>query len=81
MKLSCPNCRRPIPSDDIDLTAGWAKCRKCDNEIIYTKGSCRLLCNSEAERYWLTGQINDFLQTVPYRPRPSDGREMRDTGN
>ena len=39
-------------------------------EIIYTKGSFRLPCNSQAEREWLIAEINDFLKAVPYRPGP-----------
>ena len=42
-------------------------------EIVYTKGSYRLPCTTEAEQKWLIGQINDFLQTVSYRPAPQDG--------
>ena len=37
-------------------------------EIVYTKGSYRMPCTTEAEQKWLIGQINDFLQTVHYRP-------------
>ncbi|MCR4413066.1 MAG: zinc-ribbon domain-containing protein [Thermoguttaceae bacterium] len=39
-------------------------------EIIYENGSFRLPCNSPAEQAWLIAEINDFLQTVPYRPSP-----------
>ncbi len=42
-------------------------------EIVYTKGSYRLPCNTEAEQQWLIGQINDFLQMLPYHPAPPGG--------
>jgi hypothetical protein len=37
-------------------------------EIIFTKGSFQLPCNSTAEQEWLVAEINDFLQQVPYNP-------------
>jgi hypothetical protein len=82
--------RKTIDRADVQhARQGVMKVRSNDNssytpysvEIIYTKGSCRLPCNSEAEQEWLIGQINDFLRTVPYRPGPSDGREMLEMGN
>jgi hypothetical protein len=30
MKVYCPECRSTIAADDIALTTGWAKCRRCD---------------------------------------------------
>lgn len=30
MKISCTNCERTIPAEDIALDKGWAKCRQCD---------------------------------------------------
>jgi hypothetical protein len=50
-------------------------------EIIYTKGSYRLSCNSETEQDWLIGEINDFLKTVPYRPGASAGWDMLGTSD
>lgn len=35
-------------------------------EIVFTKGSFRFPCNSEAERAWLIGAINNFLSATPY---------------
>ena len=35
-------------------------------EIVFTKGSFKISCDSEAERTWLIAEINDFLQSVPY---------------
>jgi hypothetical protein len=44
-------------------------------EIIYEKGSFRIPCTSIAEREWIIGEINDFLQQTPYRPSPyADGQ-------
>jgi hypothetical protein len=44
-------------------------------EIIYENGSFKIPCNSEAERAWIIGEINDFLQNTPYRPSPyADGQ-------
>jgi hypothetical protein len=37
-------------------------------EIIFTKGSFKLPCASEAEQQWLIAEINDFLQAVPSDP-------------
>ncbi len=70
-----------IPADGVALDAGWAKCARCHEvfrladtphsvEIIYENGSFRLPCNSPAEQTWVIAEINDFLQTVPYRPSP-----------
>ncbi len=39
-------------------------------EIVFEGGTFRLPCDSPAEQAWLIGEINDFLQTVPYRPAP-----------
>ncbi len=39
-------------------------------EIVFEKGSFKLPCQTEAEQQWLIAEINDFLQTVPYRPSP-----------
>ena len=30
MKLLCPTCHQSLPSEDIELALGWAKCRRCD---------------------------------------------------
>ena len=37
-------------------------------EVVFTRGSFRLPCASEAEQAWLLQEINDFLKTTPYRP-------------
>ncbi|MGA2067205.1 MAG: hypothetical protein ABSG86_19695 [Thermoguttaceae bacterium] len=42
----------------------------CSAEIIFEKGSFRLPCTNEPEQKWLIAEINDFLQSVPYRPSP-----------
>lgn len=41
-------------------------------EVVFTKGSFKLPADSEAERAWLIGEINDFLQQVPYDPTHRD---------
>jgi hypothetical protein len=48
----------------------------CSAEIIYEKGSFRLPCASAPEQKWLIAQINDFLQSVPYRPSPDTDRSQ-----
>jgi|GEM_PF-732586 len=37
-------------------------------EIVYTKGKIKIPCESEAEQNWLLAEINQFLETVPFRP-------------
>jgi len=39
-------------------------------EIVFEKGTFRLPCQNREEQAWLIAEINDFLQTVPYRPAP-----------
>lgn len=38
-------------------------------EVVFTKGSFKIPCDTDAERAWLIAEINDFLQAVPYDPR------------
>jgi hypothetical protein len=82
--------RKTIDRADVQhAREGIMKVRRNDNsdytpysvEIIFTKGSYRLPCNSQAEQAWLLGQINDFLKIVPYRPGQSVGREMTEMCN
>lgn len=42
-------------------------------EIVHTRGSFQVPCDSVAERDWLVAEINDFLQSVPYEPRADFG--------
>ena len=37
MKIHCPNCDRPIPAADVDLSTRLAKCRGCD-EVFPLEG-------------------------------------------
>lgn len=40
-------------------------------EIVFEGGTFHLPCQTREEQAWLIGEINDFLQTVPYRPAPN----------
>jgi hypothetical protein len=35
-------------------------------EMVFTNGSFKITCDSDAERAWMIAEINDFLQAVPY---------------
>jgi hypothetical protein len=81
--------RKTIDRADVQCAReGAVKFRNSDNggytpyavEIVFTKGSYRLSCNSEAEQAWLIAQINDFLKTLPYQPGMPEGREMLELG-
>lgn len=39
-------------------------------EIVFERDTFSLPCESRQEQAWLISEINDFLQTVPYRPAP-----------
>jgi len=43
-------------------------------EIVYQGGTVRIPCENQAEQDWLLAEVNQFLETVPYRPNYlSDG--------
>lgn len=37
-------------------------------DVVHTGGFFRIPCSHEAEQAWLVYEINDFLETTPYRP-------------
>lgn len=37
-------------------------------EIVYQGGKVTVPCESQAEQEWLLAEVNNFLETVPYRP-------------
>jgi hypothetical protein len=78
--------RRTIDRDQVQCAREGTAMVKSENqssytpfsaEIIFTKGSFRIPCNSEAERDWLIGEINDFIKKVQFDPR---SRRLSDVG-
>ncbi|GAB6165000.1 hypothetical protein JCM19992_10000 [Thermostilla marina] len=64
MKVVCPRCHQTVPSEDVSLDTGWARCRPCDEVFVVPELASVAAAHAKPEY----GDEGDEAKTPPERP-------------